>query len=165
MASTRPLGIFLLAVVSTLTVSACTPFPATSDTATDETAVTAVNTAEASAGGRGFHLDREDDVSWEVQVAVGDREVEVTVAADGTTVRSSRDGDGIDDDERAALDAAATTLADAVRIAAAQNPGGERIDEAHLDEQSGAWAWEVEMQSGASVRLSATDGAVLGGRR
>lgn len=165
MASTRTLGMSLLAVVSAVTVSACAPSSGPSDTASDETAVTAVNTAEASAGGRGFELDREDDGSWEVHVAVGDREVLVTVADDGATVRSSRDDDGVDADERAALGAAVTTLADAVRIAAAQIPGGERIDEAHLDERDGGWVWEVEMHSGATVRLSAADGAVLEGGR
>ncbi|KQR88926.1 PepSY domain-containing protein [Microbacterium sp. Leaf179] len=162
MDSTRIPGITLLAVVSALALSSCTPAPGGANTsATDETAIRAANTAEADAGGRAFALDRGDDDSWEVHVAVGDREVEVHLASDGATVQSRSDDDGIDADERAALDAAVTTLADAVRIAAAQNPGGDRIDEVQLDDDGGDWSWTIEMQSGAVVRISAGDGAVV----
>lgn len=171
MSSTRIPGIALLAVVGALILSACTPGPggsasggaAPSAAGGDDgrTAVAAINTAEATAGGRAFELERGDDDTWDVHVAVGDREVEVRVAPDGTGVQSSRDDDGIDADERAALDAAVTTLADAVRIATAQNPGRERLDDVQLDREDDTWTWEVEMQSGTTVRISAADGAVL----
>lgn len=166
-----------MSVLGVLALSACTPAsdgaPATgvsggqtsssdSTTVDDDgrTVVTVVNTAEASAGGRAFQLERDDD-TWEVHVAVGDREIEVRVASDGTTVRSSNDDDAIDADERAALDAAVTTLADAVRIATTEHSGGERLAEVQLDERDGTWAWEVELSGGTTVRVSAADGAVL----
>lgn len=179
MAPTRIPGIALLIVAGALTLSACAPasggdpVPAASGapgsgasgaTSVDDdgrTAVTAITTAESSAGGRAFELERGDDDTWEVHVAVGEREVEVRVASEGTSVQSSRDDDDIDAEERAALDAAVTTLADAVRIAATQNPGGERLDEVQLDDDGGAWVWKVEMRDGATVRISASDGAVL----
>lgn len=165
MASTRTPALALVAVVSALTLSACTPAPtASGGSAADagRTAVTAVTVAEAEAGGRAFALDRDDDGSWEVHVAVGEREVDVRVAADGTSVQSTRDDDGIDADERAALDAAVTTLADAVRIATTQHAGDEILDEVQLDDDDGSWAWKVEMESGTTVRLSAADGTVVG---
>nr|WP_154921558.1 PepSY domain-containing protein [Microbacterium testaceum] len=176
MSSTRIPAFALLALSSVLALSACTPAsddataPGSSGsrtsssgaTAVDDgrTVVTVINTAEASAGGRAFQLERDDD-EWEVHVAVGDREVEVHVASDGTTVRSSNDDDGIDADERSALDAAVTTLADAVRIATTQHAGGERLAEVQLDERDGTWAWEVGLSGGTTVRVSAADGAVL----
>lgn len=178
MAPNRIPGIFLLLVAGAVTLSACAPAsgggaPGTSGvsesgasgtTAIDDdgrTAVRAITVAEASAGGRAFELERGDDDTWELHVAVGDREVEVRVSSDGTSVQSSQDDDGVDDDERAALDAAVTTLADAVRIATAQNPGGERLDEVQLDEDDGTWAWTVEVRDGTTVRVAAADGAVL----
>lgn len=179
MTSTRVPGFALLSIIGLLTFSACTPAPgdttapaeagagsdatSTGTTSLDDdgrTAVTAINTAEASAGGRAFELEREDG-TWQIRVAVGDREVEVRVASDGTTVRSSNDDDGIDADERAALDAAVTTLADAVRIATTQNPGGERLDEVQIDEEDGTWTWQVELADGSTLRISAADGSVL----
>ncbi|MFZ8758395.1 PepSY domain-containing protein [Microbacterium sp. HMH0099] len=129
-----------------------------SDTAsTWETAVAAATTAESSAGGRAIELDQEDDGTWEVHVAAGDREVEVRVSADGSTVDSSRD----DDEDRAALDSAVTTLADAIRIAAAQNPSGAGIDDVTLDDEDGTWAWEVGFRDDVDVYVSAADGAIL----
>ncbi|MBB3156982.1 putative membrane protein YkoI [Microbacterium proteolyticum] len=179
MAPTRIPGIALLIVAGALSLSACAPasggdlVPGTSGapgsgasgaTGVDDdgrTAVTAITTAEASAGGRAFELERGDDDTWEVHVAVGEREVEVRVASEGTSVQSSQDDDAVDADERAALDAAVTTLADAVRIATAQNPGGERLDEVQLDEDDGTWIWKVEVRDGTTVRIAAADGAVL----
>jgi uncharacterized membrane protein YkoI len=179
MASTRIPAITLLALAGVLTLSACAPaaggglVPSTSGapgggasgaTAIDDdgrTAVTAIITAEASAGGRAFELERGDDDTWEVHVAVGEREVEVRVASDGRSVQSSEDDDGIDAEERAALDAAVSTLADAVRIATAQNPVGERLDEVQLDEDDGTWVWTVELRDATTVRVAAADGAVL----
>lgn len=179
MAPTRIPGIALLIFAGALALSACAPSsgedpaPGTSSapggeapdaTGVDDdgrTAVTAIITAEASAGGRAFELERGDADTWEVHVAAGEREVEVRVASDATTVQSTQDDDGIDAEERAALDAAVTTLADAVRIATAHNPGGERLDEVHLDEEDGTWVWKVEVRDGTTVRVAATDGAVL----
>lgn len=163
MASTRVPGIAVLATISALALSACSPAPAGADgvDVDGRTAVTAITTAEASAGGRAFDLERGDDDAWEVRIAVGDREVDVLVSADGTSVQSSRDGDGLEAEDRAALDAAVTTLADAVRVAATSNPGGERLDEVQLDQDGGTWIWKVELQDDTTLRVSAADGSIL----
>lgn len=160
MASIRtPAAAVLLAAA--LALAGCTSAPAgdASASATDREAVRAVTTAESSAGGRAFELESEDD-EWQVHVAVGDREVEVRVSADGGQVLASDDSDGLDADDRTALDAATTTLADAVRIAASQNPGGVRIEEAQLESDNGVAVWQVDLEGGANVSVSGADGSV-----
>lgn len=160
MASIRtPAAAVLLAAA--LALAGCTSAPAgdASASATDREAVRAVTTAESSAGGRAFELESEDD-EWQVHVAVGDREVEVRVSTDGGQVLASDDSDGLDVDDRTALDAATTTLADAVRIAASQNPGGARIEEAQLESANGVAVWQVDLEGGANVSVSGADGSV-----
>ncbi|WP_295789748.1 PepSY domain-containing protein [uncultured Microbacterium sp.] len=158
MAPTRIPAVALLAA-ATLVVSACAP-SAGDGGFTDREGVRAVTTAESAAGGRGFELDV-DDGRWEIHVAVGDREVDVRVSADGSTVASSEDdGDGIDADDRRALEAATTTLADALRIAAAQNPGADRIEGASLEREAGSAVWRIDFAGDATVRVSGSDGSV-----
>ena len=184
MATSRFPAIALLAVASTLVLASCTsnggaepgptvtlspgaPAPAPNEgggdvTSTWETAVTAVTTAEADAGGRAIEFDAEDDGTFEVHVAVGDREVEVKVGSDGRSVESSRDDDdGLDADDRTALESATTTLADAIRIASAENPQGSALDDVSLDEDDGTWVWDVSFQDSREVRVSVTDGAIV----
>ena len=183
MATTRTPALLLLAAASALVLTSCTstdgPAPApdiavtaTGDaappadnggaaTSTYETAIAAVTTAEAEAGGRAYELDREDDGSWEVHVAAGDREVEVRIDADAATVISSRDDDGLDDDDRAGLDSAVITLADAIRTAATANGSGSGVDDASLEDEDGRWAWEVSFDDGPDVHVSVTDGAIV----
>ncbi|MFJ4037427.1 PepSY domain-containing protein [Microbacterium sp. NPDC090007] len=157
MAPTRIPAVALLAV-ATLALGACAP-SADSAGPTAREAVRAITTAESAAGGRAFELDTEDG-EWEVHVAVGDREVDVRVSADGSTATVSEDDDGLDVDDREALQAATTTLADAVRIAGAQNRGGDRIDGASLEREDGVAVWEIEFDDGSPVRVSGADGAI-----
>ncbi|WP_295838056.1 PepSY domain-containing protein [uncultured Microbacterium sp.] len=159
MAATRTL-VIALATVGVLALGGCAAGPDTTDAATDREAVRAITLAESQSGGRAFELEG-DDGEWEVHVATDGRETEVRVSADGGEVRSSRQGDTLDGDDQARLDAAVTTLADAVRIAAARTPGGARIERVELDEESGTTVWEVSPGGGTTVRVSASDGAVL----
>lgn len=160
MASTRSFAVALFAA-ATLALTSCAPSVSGEGdlTATDQDAVRAITTAEADAGGRAFELDT-DDGQWQVHVAVGDREVEVRVSADGSRAESSDDSDGLDADDAAALAATTTTLADAIRIAATRASGGARIDEAALEQNDGSPVWTVDLAGGITVRVSGIDGSV-----
>ena len=159
MASTRPLAVALLAAASTLALSACTPPAGGALTPTDQDAVRAITTAESVAGGRAFELDTDDD-QWQVHVAVGDREVEVRVSADGARADSPDATEELDADDDAALQATTTTLADAIRIAAARAVGGARVEEAALEQEDGTPVWSVDIAGGTTVRVSGIDGSV-----
>lgn len=162
MAPTRtPAAAVVLLTAAVLALSACAPSPTgdSAASATDREAVRAVTTAESDAGGRAFELDT-DDGRWHVHVAVGDREVEVEVSADGSRVTASDDSDDLDADDRGALDAATTTLADAVRIAAAQATGVARIEEVQLERENGVATWQVDFDGGTSVNVSGADGSI-----
>lgn len=140
-------------------MAGCTPTTPAGDAATnDREAVRAITTAESRAGGRAFQLEAEDG-AWEVHVASGDREVEVRVSADGGEVRSSSDSGALDAEDGSALAAAGTTLADAVRIAAAQGRGGA-VDEAELQRDGTTATWSIDLAGGVTVRVSAADGSV-----
>ncbi|KEP76384.1 hypothetical protein HR12_00055 [Microbacterium sp. SUBG005] len=160
MASTRSLAVALFAA-ATLALTSCAPSVSAGGdvSATDQEAVRAITTAEADAGGRAFELDT-DDGQWQVHVAVGDREVEVRVSADGSRAESSDDSDGLDADDDAALRATTTTLADAIRIAATRASGEARIEEAALEQEDGSPVWKVDLAGGITVRVSGTDGSV-----
>lgn len=160
MASTRSLAVALFAA-ATLALTSCAPSVSAGGNvnATDQEAVRAITTAEADAGGRAFELDT-DDGQWQVHVAVGDREVEVRVSADGSRAESSDDSDGLDADDDAALRAATTTLADAIRIAATRASGEARIEEAALEQEDGSPVWKVDLAGGITVRVSGTNGSV-----
>ncbi|WP_150952925.1 PepSY domain-containing protein [Microbacterium testaceum] len=159
MAPSRTPAVALLLTAGALLLSACSAStPAGGSAANDREAVRAITAAESSAGGRAFQLESDDGV-WEVHVASGDREVEVRVSADGGEVTATSDSGALDGADRAALDAAVTTLADAVRIAAAQGEGGA-IDEAELRREGSTTTWDVELIGGAVVRVSAADGSI-----
>lgn len=124
---------------------------------------TAIDTAESEAGGTAYELDdQDDDDTWEVDVAVDDRSVEVTVSADGTQVVGTEDDD-LDDDDRRALAAATITLADAITTALAEVPG--TFDDAELDADDGTFAWEVTIDvapdDDVDVYVDVTTGTVL----
>lgn len=105
-------------------------------------ALQAIETAEGEAGGTAYGIDdQEDDGSWEVDVAVGDRSVEVTVGADGSV--TSTEDDDLDDDDRAGLDAATITLSEAIEQAVGEVGG--HLDDAELDEDDGTHFWEVSL--------------------
>ncbi|GEB44139.1 hypothetical protein MTE01_00840 [Microbacterium testaceum] len=159
MSPSRPSAAVMLLAASVFTLAACAPLTPASDTPTnDREAVRAITTAESAAGGRAFQLEA-DDGAWEVHVGSGGREVEVRVSSDGGEVRSSTDGGTLDAEDRSALDAAGTTLADAVRIAAAQGTGGA-VEEAELQRDGTATTWSIDLTGGVTVRVSATDGSV-----
>ncbi len=131
------------------------------------TALAAIATAEAEAGGTAYEIDdQDDDGTWEVDVAVDDRSVEVTVSADGSTVAETEDDD-LDEDDRAALDAATITLVDAITTAVTEVDGV--LDDAELEEEDGSFFWEVSVDrtsNGAGdddveVRVDVTTGDVV----
>lgn len=122
--------------------------PATSDAASDDvtaTALTAIATAEAAAGGQAYEIDdQDDDGTWEVDVRVGNASVEVTVSADGTEV-VEQENDDLDDDDRNALDAASITLTQAIQIAI--DEVGGVLDDAELEDNDDGkpYHWEVSI--------------------
>lgn len=128
-------------------------------------ALSAIETAEAETGGTAYEIDDQDeDGTWEVEVRVDDRSVEVTVSEDGTAVVSTEDDD-LDEDDRAALDAATITLADAIQMGVAEVGGV--LDDAELeDEDDGLphhWEVSVDTEDGRSVEvLVSIDGEILG---
>lgn len=119
------------------------------DAGSDLTAIAlvAIDTAEAEAGGTAYEIDdQDDDGTWEVDVRVGDRSVEVTVSADGTQVVGTEDDD-LDDDDRAALDASTITLAEAIELAVAE--AGGVLDDAELEGEDDGRPhhWEVTVDT------------------
>lgn len=109
----------------------------------------AISTAEEDAGGTAYEVDdQDDDGTWEIDVAVGDRSIEVTVTSDGAEVVGTDDDDDLDDDDRRALDAATITIQDAITTALNEVPG--TFDDAELDEEDGSFHWEIS--------IDATDG-------
>ncbi len=123
----------------------------------------AVETAEAEAGGTAYALDDEDgDGGWEVDVAVDGRSVEVTVGPDGTVVET--EDDDLDEEDRAALEAAVVTLAEAVGTAVAEVGGG--LDDVELDDEDGTWVWDVSLDdtdngNEVDVKVGTTTGEVV----
>lgn len=108
-------------------------------------ALAAIRTAEAEAGGEAYEIDdTDDDGTWEVDVRVGDRSVEVTVDPEGTTVLETEDDD-LDGEDRAALDAATVTLTEAIEIAI--DEAGGVLDDAELETDDGRQAWEVTVDT------------------
>lgn len=103
----------------------------------------AIEAAEADQDGTAVEIDdQDDDGTWEVTVRIGDRTVEVTVGADGE-VAGTDDEDDLDAEDIAALDAATTTLAEAIETAVAQTGGV--LDDAELDEEDGTYVWKVSV--------------------
>lgn len=120
------------------TTEATTEAESTEDSSTDGDEVTAaglaaIATAESETGGVTFAIDRDDDGGdgWDVDVRTGDTMVEVEVSADGTSVVRTEDDD-LDDDDRAALDVAEITLAEAIEIAVAETGGV--LDDAEISD-------------------------------
>lgn len=110
------------------------------------TALLAVATAEQETGGTAYEIDdQDDDGTWEVDVALEGRSVEVTVSADGTTVVGTEDDDDLDEEDRAGLAAATITLQDAIRVAV-EEVGGV-LDDAELEEEDGQHYWEVSVDT------------------
>lgn len=139
----------------------------TGDAGADLTALglTAIATAEAETGGTAYEIDDlDDDGTWEVDVRVDDHSVEVTLSQDGTEVLETEQDD-LDDDDRAALDAATITLSDAIELAVAEVNGV--LDDAELEGEDDGRPhhWEVSVDTAerddVEVLISVT-GEVLG---
>ncbi|NLG20128.1 MAG: hypothetical protein GX555_01680 [Actinomycetales bacterium] len=122
----------------------------------------AIDTAIAETDGVAYEIDDlDDDGTWEVDVRVGDRSVEVKVTADGTEVVATEDDD-LDEDDRAALDIATITLSDAITLAV--DEVGGVLDDAELETDDGTAYWEVTVDTDAKddieVKVS-LDGEIL----
>lgn len=157
MASLRVPTVGLSTVALALALTSCAPSPMARDVGY-ERIIGAVVRAESDAGGRAYAVEVDDD-TVEVKVATGDRAVEIDVDLSGPTVTDRRN-DALDADDREAVTAAVTTLADGVRIAAAAHRGEGGISEVELQRDSEI-AWEIEFTDGGEVAVAVDDGAVL----
>ncbi|GAA1421417.1 PepSY domain-containing protein [Agrococcus citreus] len=126
-----------------------------------EGAIAAIELAESETGATAFEIDDEDDdASWEVDLADGTEQITVLVSGDGASVVSTeREGD-VDDDDRAALDAAGISLVEAIEAAAAE-AGDAAFDDASLEDDSDGPAWEVSFRDEIEVHVSVADGSIL----
>ncbi|MCK0111512.1 PepSY domain-containing protein [Ornithinimicrobium sp. F0845] len=129
------------------------------------TGLAAIDTAEAETGGTAYEIDDlDDDGTWEVDVRVDDHSVEVKVSADGAEVLQTEQDD-LDDDDRAALEAATITLQDAIELAVSEVGGV--LDDAELEGEGNGnpHHWEVSVDTDErddiEVLISVT-GEVLG---
>lgn len=158
MASPRVLTAAFPPLALVLAVTGCAP--STPSTGVGyETVISAVVLAESDAGGRAFELEIEGGTA-QVHVAAGGRDVEVDVDLAGPTVAGRRDDGDLDADDRATMDAAPTTLADAVRVAAAAHDGDGGIDEVSLENGEDA-AWKVAFTDAGDVAVSVADGTIV----
>jgi len=158
MASLRLPFAILAAAPLALGLTSCTsPAPSSG---TSETVVSAVVRAESDAGGRAFDLDREDDGTWEIHVVANGRAVDLRISADGEQVLSRGDADALDAADRAAIESAGTTMADAVRTAVAAHGGGS-VEEVGIEQAGDGPVWQVSFDAGADVAISLADGSVV----
>lgn len=123
----------------------------------------AIATAEAETGGTAYETDDQDeDGTWEIDVRVDDRSIEVTVSADGSEVIRTEE-ENLDAEDRDALDAATITITDAIQIAL--DEVGGTLDDAELETDHGEQYWEVtiDVDETRSVEvLVSVTGEVLG---
>ncbi|MCC4248514.1 MULTISPECIES: hypothetical protein [Microbacterium] len=161
MASLRALTGGLSTLGLSLALTACVPSVGAggSDDRAYETVIAAVIRAESDAGGRAFDVEIEDGTA-QVHVAVDGRDTEVDVELAGPTVTERHDDGDLDADDRTALDAASTTLADGIRIAAAAHGGGGDVSEVDLARGDDA-AWRVEFTDGTTIAVAVSDGTVV----
>lgn len=94
-------------------------------------------------------IDRDDGDAYDIDVVMGDDQVELEVTADGTVREDEREGD--DDDVREAR-AATVSASDAIRQALEQHPEGA-LDELELDEEDGVLRWEVDLDDSQRSEL------------
>ncbi|MDR7233254.1 PepSY domain-containing protein [Agrococcus sp. BE272] len=126
-----------------------------------EGALAAIALAERETGAVAYELDDEDDDgSWEVELAEGTTQVSVHVSGDGATVLSTERDDEVDGDDRAALDAAGISLADAIEAAAAE-AGGAPLDETTFEDDGDGQAWQVKFDDELEVYVAVADGSIL----
>jgi uncharacterized membrane protein YkoI len=127
-------------------------------------ALRAIATAEQDQNGKAYEIDdEENDDTWEVDVMVGDRSVEVKVSGDGNNVISSGDDNDAEEEDRARLARAQTTLQQAIEAAVREAPGA--VDDVELGEEDGRDAWEVTIDTteiaDVEVYVSPEDGSII----
>lgn len=136
--------------------------PALDPQAVNRAALTALQRAEEAAEGVAYQLDRRDDGSWRVDVAVGAAEVEVTVAADGSQVVSRLDRGPLDADDAAGVAAATVPARRAVETALQGDDGF--VEEVELDREGAGFRWVVHLErpdDDLEVHVDVTTGEVL----
>ncbi len=122
------------------------PFSATDAEARNAAALVAIATAEGAAKGKAYEIDdADDDETWEVDVMVGDKSVEVKVSADGKTVQEQKDDDDADDDDKARLGRSKTTLTQGIEAALKEVPGA--LDDVDLDDENDVDVWKVTIDT------------------
>lgn len=128
-------------------------------------ALSAIATAEDEVGGTAYAIDdQDDDGTWEIDLRVGDRSHEVTVAQDGASGVEKNEEDDLDDDDRAGLDAATITIAEAIEIAI--DEVGGVLDDAELGEDDGRHSFEVTLDGtdrgdDVDVKIDVATGEVI----
>ncbi|WP_306232151.1 PepSY domain-containing protein [Agrococcus beijingensis] len=126
-----------------------------------EGALAAIALAESETGAVAYELDdQDDDASWEVELADGTTQVTVHVSGDGAAVLETERDDEVDGDDRAALDAAGISLADAIEAAVAAAAGAP-LAAATLEDDADGQAWEVKFDDELEVYVSVADGSIL----
>lgn len=124
-------------------------------------AIEAIRTAEAEVGGVAYEIDDiDDDGTWEIDVWVENRSIEVEVSADGLTVVKTDDDDDMDSDDRAALESAQVDIVAAIETAV-EHAGGV-LDEAELDDEDGRWVWDISVRGHGSVDVDIQTGEIVG---
>lgn len=104
----------------------------------------AIEVAEKETDGTAYEVDdQDDDGTWEIDIAKGDRSIEVEVGDDGSA--STDDDDDLDDDDRAGIKAAKITVGDAIEAALEEVDG--TFDDAELEEENGTHFWEVTIDA------------------
>lgn len=117
------------------------PSPTPTQNAHNAGALAAITTAEASAGGTAYEVERTGN-RWEVYVRVGNTVHEVRVSADGQqVVRTSTDR--LEAEDRTRWDRVEVPIADAITTALAERPGD--LVEADVGRRGGRTAWDVEI--------------------
>lgn len=127
------------------------------------TALRAIAVAEEEAGGDAYSIDDSDDDSvWEIDVAVGDRTVDVEVDDNGEVVGTE---EGVlDSDERRVIQGVEVGLAEAIELI--QEEGSGALDEAELDIEGDHADWAVTLivkQGEVEYRVDTESGEVRRG--
>lgn len=129
------------------------------DAADHADVLSAIDLAENETGGTAFELDDADGGNWEIEVAVGDDELDVLVNSDGSEVLAVEPDGSLDGEDRAGLEAATITIAEAIEIAAEHGTG--MIDEVDLSSEGDTFVWEVEFTDDTEVYVNVDGGEVL----
>lgn len=98
-------------------------------------------------------VDRDDGDTYDIDVVVGEEQIELEVSTDRAVREDERDGD--DDDVREAQ-AVTVSATDAIRQALDQHPGGV-LDQLELDADDGAMTWEIDLDDAQRHDLAELD--------